>query len=70
MFKKVVVINFTEYVARVRIEKSKNLLLNPSFRVSEIAFAVGFQSLTQLNRMFKKFFGQSPTDYRAQLLGY
>jgi len=68
MFKKVVGINFTEYVARVRIEKSKNLLLNPNLRVSEIAFEVGFQSLTHFNRVFKKILGQSPTDYRAQLL--
>jgi AraC-like DNA-binding protein/ligand-binding sensor protein len=70
MFKKVCGINFTDYVARVRIEKSKNLLLNPNLRVSEIAFEVGFQSLTHFNRVFKKILGQSPTDYRAQLLAH
>lgn len=69
MFKKVVGINFTDYVARVRIEKSKNLLLNPNLRVSEIAFEVGFQSLTHFNRVFKKILSQSPTDYRAKLFG-
>lgn len=68
MFKKVTGINFTDYLSRVRIEKSKNLLLNPNLRVSEIAFEVGFQSLTHFNRVFKKILGQSPTDYRAQLL--
>jgi len=68
MFKKVTGINFTDYVARVRIEKSKNLLLNPNLRVSEIAFEVGFQSLTHFNRVFKKLIGQSPTEYRSQLL--
>jgi AraC-like DNA-binding protein/ligand-binding sensor protein len=67
-FKKISGINFTDYVARLRIEKSKNLLLNPNLRVSEIAFEVGFQSLTHFNRVFKKILGQSPTDYRAQLL--
>ena len=50
------------------IEKAKNLLLNPNLRVSEIAFEVGFQSLTHFNRVFKKLLGQSPTEYRAQLL--
>ena len=70
MFKKVAGINFTDYVARVRIEKSKNLLLNPNLRVSEIAFEVGFQSLTHFNRVFKKILGQSPTEYRAQLLAH
>ena len=67
MFKKVMGINFTDYVSRVRMEKAKNLLLNPNLRISEIAFAVGFQSLTHFNRIFKKILGQSPTDYRAQL---
>jgi YesN/AraC family two-component response regulator len=66
MFKKVTGINFTDYVSRVRIEKAKNLLLNPNLRVSEIAYEVGFQSLTHFNRVFKKILGQSPTDYRGQ----
>jgi AraC-like DNA-binding protein/ligand-binding sensor protein len=69
MFKKVTGINFTDYLSRVRIEKSKNLLLNPNLRVSEIAFEVGFQSLTHFNRVFKRILGQSPTEYRGQLLG-
>ncbi len=69
MFKKITGINFTDYLSRVRIEKSKNLLLNPNLRVSEIAFEVGFQSLTHFNRVFKKILGHSPTEYRAQLLG-
>ena len=69
MFKRFTGINFTDYLARVRIEKSKNLLLNPNLRVSEIAFEVGFQSLTHFNRVFKKIIGQTPTHYRAQLLG-
>lgn len=69
IFKKATGINFTDYVSRVRIEKSKNLLLNPNLRVSEIAFEVGFQSLTHFNRVFKKILGQSPTEYRAQLAG-
>ena len=69
MFKKVTCINFTDYLSRIRIEKSKNLLLNPNLRVSEIAFEVGFQSLTHFNRVFKKILGQSPTEYRTQLLG-
>lgn len=67
MFKKATGLHFTEYVSRVRIEKAKNLLLNPHLRVSEIAFAVGFQSLTHFNRVFQKLTGQSPTEYRRTL---
>jgi len=67
MFKKATGLNFTEYVSRIRIEKAKNLLLNPNLRVSEIAFEVGFQSLTHFNRVFKKVLGLSPTEYRDKL---
>ncbi len=67
VFKKTTGINFTDYVSRIRIEKAKNLALNPNLRISEIAFEVGFQSLTHFNRVFKKVTGLSPTLYRAQL---
>jgi AraC-like DNA-binding protein len=68
MFKKVTGLNFTDYVSRVRIENAKNLLLNPNLRISEIAYEVGFQSLTHFNRVFKKIMGQSPTEYRLHLV--
>ena len=67
MFKKVVGLNFTEYVSRIRIEKAKTLLLNRQLRISEIAFEVGFESLTHFNRIFKKILGVSPTEYRSGL---
>jgi AraC-like DNA-binding protein len=67
MFKKVTGLNFTDYLSRLRIEKAKNLLLNPNLRISEIAYEVGFQSLTHFNRVFKRIIGQSPTQYRSQL---
>jgi AraC-like DNA-binding protein/ligand-binding sensor protein len=67
MFKKVTGVNFARYVSLVRVEKAKNLLLNFNYRVSEIAFEVGFQSLTHFNRIFKSVAGQSPTEYRRHL---
>jgi AraC-like DNA-binding protein/ligand-binding sensor protein len=68
MFRKSTGLNFTDYMSRIRVEKAKNLLLNRNLRVSEIAYEVGFQSLTHFNRVFKKIMGQSPTDYRGQLV--
>ena len=68
-FKQVTGTNFVEYVARTRFEKACDLLCYPNRRVSEIAFAVGFQSLSQFNRVFKRFSGKSPTQYRIAALG-
>jgi AraC-like DNA-binding protein/ligand-binding sensor protein len=67
VFKKSTGLKFTDYVARVRLEDAKTQLVNPSRRISEVAYDVGFQSLTQFNRMFKRTFGQSPTEFRAHL---
>jgi AraC-like DNA-binding protein/ligand-binding sensor protein len=60
-------LKFTDYVARVRLEDARTRLLNPNLRVSEIAYDVGFQSLTQFNRTFKRVFGQSPSAFRGRL---
>jgi AraC-like DNA-binding protein len=67
MFKKATGINFTDYLSRVRVEKSKTLLLNPNSRISEAAFACGFQSMTNFNREFKRIVGRSPTQFRESL---
>jgi len=68
-FKRATGMTFTEYLARVRVEKVKNLLLNPHKRVSEAAYEAGFQSLSQFNRVFRRIAGQSPSAYREQLHG-
>jgi AraC-like DNA-binding protein len=64
-FKQVTGMNFVEYIAHTRFKNACHLLRNSNLRVSEIAFAVGFQSLSQFNRVFKKLSGKSPTQYRA-----
>lgn len=67
MFKKATGMTFTDYLARVRVEKVKNLLLNPHKRISEAAFEAGFQSLSQFNRVFRKVAGEAPTAYRDRV---
>jgi AraC-like DNA-binding protein/ligand-binding sensor protein len=67
LFRKVTGTTFTEFLSRTRVEKAKNLLLNPNLRISEIAYAIGFQSLTHFNRVFKTVVGESPTAYRGHL---
>ncbi len=66
-FKKATGMTFTDYLARVRVEKVKNLMLNPHKRVSEAAYEAGFQSLSQFNRIFRRVVGETPTIYRERL---
>jgi AraC-like DNA-binding protein len=67
LFKRTTGLSFTKFLSHVRIESSRNLLMNPQLRVSEVAYEVGFQSLTHFNRVFQKILGQSPTEYRQKL---
>ena len=67
LFRKVTGTTFTEYVSRTRVERAKQLLVNPHLRISEIAYEVGFQSLTHFNRVFKHLQGESPTCFRERL---
>jgi AraC-like DNA-binding protein/ligand-binding sensor protein len=70
MFKQATGLTFTDYLARTRIEKVKNLLLNPHKRISEVAYETGFQSLSQFNRVFRRITGEAPTVWRARLPGH
>jgi AraC-like DNA-binding protein len=68
-FKQVTGENFVAYVNRHRIEKARELLNHRELRISEIAFAVGFQSLSQFNRIFRRVTRVSPTQYRRDFFG-
>jgi len=61
-------LHFREYLARIRAEHARGLLLAGDRRISEIAFASGFQSLSQFNRRFKAIYGFSPVAYRQRTL--
>jgi AraC-like DNA-binding protein len=64
-FKQVTGINFVDYVARTRFASACDLMRNSGLRISDIAFAAGFQSLSQFNRVFRRLSGKSPTQFRA-----
>jgi len=65
VFHKATGLTFTDYLARLRVERVKELLLNPHKRVSEAAFEAGFQSLSQFNRVFRRVAGEAPSTYRT-----
>lgn len=63
-FKKATGMTLTEYVTDRRVEMAKDMLANTSLRVADIAFEIGFQSLSQFNRCFRKITGITPTKFR------
>lgn len=66
IFSKKVGENFNSYVDHIRIEHSKELLLNDSSKVYVIAEKVGYRSVDYFHIKFKKYVGQSPAEFRKK----
>lgn len=64
LFKRETGENFSEYLNRIRIERSKILLSGSNKRITEIAFETGYGSLEHFVRVFKGLAGVTPTEYR------
>ena len=55
-----------QYLIQRRIEKAKELLCKRSLTVTEVCFAVGFQSLGSFSALFHKCVGDAPINYRRR----
>ena len=57
--------SFQAYIREARLEKAKELLLSTDLPVSEIAKQVGHPGHALFDKLFKKYVGCTPTEYRA-----
>ncbi|MDQ0257349.1 AraC-like DNA-binding protein [Evansella vedderi] len=64
-FKKVIGVNFIDYLTNLRIDKAKGLLLNTNMKINDIAEQVGYRH-SYFNRIFKKHLGLPPSQYRKK----
>jgi len=62
-FKRQTNITFTEFVNQYRIERAKNLLMQ-NHNVNETCYAIGFESISYFNKLFKQITGENPSDFR------
>jgi two-component system response regulator YesN len=58
----------TNYLTKIRIEKAKELLENPHFKIYEISFKVGYQNEKYFSKVFKKSVGLTPNEYRLSVM--
>ncbi len=56
--------NFTHYLNKLRIGKSKSLLRNSSIPLVDIAGMVGYEDQSYFSKVFKKITGSTPGKYR------
>ena len=66
IFNKTVGESFNSYVDHVRINYSKELLLQNKLKVYEIAEQVGYKNVDYFHKKFKKYVGESPAEYRKK----
>ena len=65
-FKQDTGMNFTEYLVRFRIEKAKELLRTTSDSCRRVAESTGYEDYVQFSKIFKKYTGKSPAEYREE----
>ncbi len=58
--------NFVEYVTVRRMDKARSLLRNPDKSIKEICAEVGYSDPNYFSRIFKKYQGVTPTEYKEK----
>ena len=64
LFREQLGITVTQYINEVRLRKSLELLSFHSLSVSEVAYAVGFSGIYYFDRVFKKAYAITPTEFQ------
>ncbi|MCR4740065.1 MAG: response regulator [Lachnospiraceae bacterium] len=67
MIKENLRINFSDYIASLRIQRAKELLRDESMSIQEIAETVGYNDYFYFTKVFKKIEGISPSKYRKSM---
>lgn len=65
-FKELTGKNLTEAILEIRMERACRLLKTTSFRISEIAQMVGYETAANFSRVFKKNMKITPREYRDE----
>ncbi|MFP5041864.1 chromate resistance protein ChrB domain-containing protein [Parasediminibacterium sp. JCM 36343] len=60
-------LNFGDYVRKLRIDKAIELIKNPNYSLTEIAYLTGFSDQSHFTRIFKKHTGKNPSDFRKEI---
>ena len=68
LFKQCFKINFSVYLNEFRVEQAKQMLANTNLTVKEVSISCGYRDTSYFIRVFKRFTGTTPSDYRISKL--
>ncbi len=55
------------YLLNIKLQKSKELIRQNQYTISEIAYMLGFSSIHYFSRLFKKYFNTTPSSYSRKI---
>jgi AraC-like DNA-binding protein len=62
--------SFREYLQALRVRRARALLADPDLSVTEVAYAAGFNDLSNFDKVFRKIVGVPPSAYRKAILPF
>ena len=63
-FKAITGFTLTEYIQMTKVRNVQSLLINTRIPITDAALSCGFTSFSQFNRVFQRYIGMSPSQYR------
>jgi len=58
-------VSLSQYIRSIRLENALELLNANELNLTEIAYAVGFSSLSHFSKTFKKVYGKTPSEWQG-----
>jgi len=64
LFKKEMNMTISDYIAKIRMERAKELLKDTGLSIGEIAEKTGYKDIRHFSTMFKRLTGLTPSEFR------
>lgn len=68
VFKQTIQCNFVEYLTMQRLKRAQSLLADTDSAITTIAMESGFKSISTFNRVFQRYKGCSPSEFKKHYL--
>ena len=68
LFKGETGVTLNQYITGFRMEKAKELLSDPKYRISDVSVRVGYPDGNYFGKSFKKAVGMTPSEYRDRVM--
>ena len=64
LFKQCFKVNFSAYLNEYRVQKARQMILDPRLSLKEVGVLCGYRDANYFTRVFKRLTGKTPSEYR------